>query len=268
MRRTLWGLFAAGLAVRWCYAFALYIWTGPDGLMGPDSYGSLAKAAEFTRQLGSGSLNGWAWLGPDASLMPAYLWFLSGAMTVSMDTGLLAPVLLQGVVDAATCVVIALLAGVVDRRLIVPAVSRLPHKGFYATPGKSRPEKIWNFFTTIKSPVYVWVLFAGGVGVLAFRTIELFGGGGFRPDRRVRVTEISAAARAGLRRVLRAGVRRPAAADHAQAGRIATGLINAESLADGLQIRLLGDAAAPSTEESTLRAYDITTEQPADCYAL
>lgn len=78
----------------------------------------------------------------------------------------------------------------------------------------------------------------------------------------------AAAARAGLRRVLRAGVRRPAAADHAQAGRIATGLINAESLVDGLQIRLLGGAAAPSTEESTLRAYDITTEQPADCYAL
>jgi 4-amino-4-deoxy-L-arabinose transferase-like glycosyltransferase len=121
LRRAYLAVFAAALVVRFTYVLLTFFHLGPDGLMGPDSYGYLATADEFTNRLRSGGLQGWAWLGPDASLMPAYLWFLTGAMTVSMDTGPLAPVLLQGVVDAATCVVIALLAGVVDRRLIMPA---------------------------------------------------------------------------------------------------------------------------------------------------
>ncbi len=62
-KRALWALFAAAVAVRWLYTFALYIGTGPDGLMGPDSYNYLAQASELLREFETGGLSGWAWLG-------------------------------------------------------------------------------------------------------------------------------------------------------------------------------------------------------------
>jgi 4-amino-4-deoxy-L-arabinose transferase-like glycosyltransferase len=72
--------------------------------------------------------------------------------------------------------------------VVVPAAYALPRTGFYATPGESKLEKIWNFFTNIESPAYTWLLFTGSLGVLVLRSIQLFGlVVGLRRDREVRV---------------------------------------------------------------------------------
>ncbi len=119
--RTLWTIFLAALVVRLTYTLATYAALGPKGLLRDDSLGYLRMGAEFTERLWSGTLGGWNWLGPHLEIMPLHMWLTAAAMSVTGSSGPLAPVLAQGVLDAATCVVIALLAGSLDRRLLSPA---------------------------------------------------------------------------------------------------------------------------------------------------
>ncbi len=118
---SLWILFAAALAVRLAYTAIHYAALGPDGLMAPDSYHFLSSAASFVEAARAGALHGWDWLGPDTGLMPMHLWLLSAAMVVTGDTGPLAPAMVQGAMDAATCVVVARIASTFDRGLAATA---------------------------------------------------------------------------------------------------------------------------------------------------
>jgi len=120
-RRDLIAVFGAAVGVRLAVVFALYAADGALGLMGEDSAPYLAMAAAFADAGARGILAGWDWLGPDTGLMPIYPWFLAGLTTIVPDAVALAAGLLQGVVDAVTCVLIAALAGRLDSRLALPA---------------------------------------------------------------------------------------------------------------------------------------------------
>lgn len=116
-----WMLFAVALALRLAYTAIQFAAIGPDGLMAPDSYYYLSSAASFVDAARAGALAGWDWLGPDTGLMPMHLWMLSATMALTGDTGPLAPAIVQGVMDAATCVVIARIASTFDRGLAAAA---------------------------------------------------------------------------------------------------------------------------------------------------
>lgn len=120
-RRGLRKIFLAALAIRVAYTLANFAALGPDGLVWEDSRGYLEYGVEFTSRLWSGELVGWDWLGPALDYMPLHLWLTTAVLSVTGTTGPLAPVLLQGAMDAGNCVVIACLAGAVDRRLAIPA---------------------------------------------------------------------------------------------------------------------------------------------------
>lgn len=118
--KSAWALFLIAFALRAAYALAHYAAMGPEGLVTLDSAGFLGKAAMFAEAARTGALAGWDWLGPDPSLMPVYLWFLSAFPLIGFD-GPLAPVLAQGALDAAGCVVIGRIGATVDPRLAAPA---------------------------------------------------------------------------------------------------------------------------------------------------
>jgi hypothetical protein len=56
-----------------------------------------------------------------------------------------------------------------------PPVLQLPRKGFYATPGASPLEKIFNFVFRSDNRYYALALLLGGLGVAMVRLIQLTG---------------------------------------------------------------------------------------------
>ena len=57
-----------------------------------------------------------------------------------------------------------------------PIVSSLPRTGFYATPGTSMPNKIFNFLFRSDNAFYAWALLLGIAGLAVIRLIQLVGG--------------------------------------------------------------------------------------------
>lgn len=108
--RTLILIFVVAVAVRWAYAAGIYAGFGEAGLKGPDSAGYLVLGRALAASLSAGTMTGWDWLGPDISLMPVFPWLLALHILVAGDGGALAYVLTQGVIDAGTAVLVALIA--------------------------------------------------------------------------------------------------------------------------------------------------------------
>lgn len=103
-------LFALALVLRWAYGAGMYAAFGDQGLMIGDSNGYVDLARRFAAAFRAGDLSGWAWLGPELSLMPLFTW----AITLhALMLGSMLPlgfVLTQGVLDAWTCVLVYLIA--------------------------------------------------------------------------------------------------------------------------------------------------------------
>lgn len=59
--------------------------------------------------------------------------------------------------------------------LLSPPILQRSHTGFYATPGTSMPNKIYNFLFRSDSRIYAQALFAGALGIFAVRIIQLIG---------------------------------------------------------------------------------------------
>jgi hypothetical protein len=119
--RGLWKIFIAAVAIRWGYDIALYAFMGRDGLMVADSYGYLSNAETMAKDLLSGGLHGWAWLGSDLGVMPLYPWFLT--LNVAFF-GALAPLtsaLMQGLIDSTVCLLVFRIAQSIDPRIAWPA---------------------------------------------------------------------------------------------------------------------------------------------------
>src|SRR6266568_1946670 len=112
-------IFLAALAVRWAYAAVLYGLMGTPGLMGGDSYGYLKVAQELVAKWTAGELHGWDWLGSDLSSMPLFPWLTALNILACGQTAIFATVLLQGVIDAATCLLVYAMAALIAPRYAI-----------------------------------------------------------------------------------------------------------------------------------------------------
>jgi 4-amino-4-deoxy-L-arabinose transferase-like glycosyltransferase len=117
-------IFLAALALRWIYALAIYAYMGDAGLKGVDSIGFERFAVELAGALKSGVLTLNEALGTNPYTMPVFHW-LAGLpyLICGNDHGALAYVLLQGVFDAATCVIVyAIALRIVPRIALAAAI--------------------------------------------------------------------------------------------------------------------------------------------------
>lgn len=120
MAHALWLIFGLGFALRLAYALAMYFAAGPAGLMSEDSamYQLLAEAfvaqGDFVQSAAAGAP-------PETERMPLYVLWLALHRAISGTIDPLFPALTQGALDALACVVIARLAGLFDRRLMLLA---------------------------------------------------------------------------------------------------------------------------------------------------
>lgn len=106
-RSILIQIFAFALVLRWVYAIAMFALMGDDGLKGVDSYTYAADASRFADALRAGAVHGSQWFGHAPYTMPLYFWLASLPFLVFGDVhGTLAYVLLQGALDAGTCIAV------------------------------------------------------------------------------------------------------------------------------------------------------------------
>jgi 4-amino-4-deoxy-L-arabinose transferase-like glycosyltransferase len=120
-RNVYFKIFLFALAIRWAYSIALFTSMGDQGLMQGDSYGYLSVARDFAQSIVGGSIHGWDWLSPSLNYMPLFMWALSLTVLVAGSWAPIAFALLQGIVDAGTCLLILGLARNIDQRAAVPA---------------------------------------------------------------------------------------------------------------------------------------------------
>jgi 4-amino-4-deoxy-L-arabinose transferase-like glycosyltransferase len=118
---TLRRIFFGALAIRWVYDVALFAAMGKTGLMGADSRGYLGDAEIMAAQLMHGDLHGWAWLGSDVGRMPIYPWLVTLNVLVFGSLAPITTVLVQGVVDSGTCLLVHRIAKSIDSRIALPA---------------------------------------------------------------------------------------------------------------------------------------------------
>lgn len=114
-------LFLAAVAIRWCYALLLFATMGEEALKGVDSHIYLLGAHVMVTELADHSLTDWHWLGPHLHVMPLFAWSLALHLALFGAWGVLAFVLSQGLMDAATCLVVSASARQFDERYALPA---------------------------------------------------------------------------------------------------------------------------------------------------
>lgn len=110
-------VFLVALGVRLAYLWAVY--DGTSSLLQPDSPTYLLLARDFIDTGGFNTLTGLG-VEPETERMPLYVLWLA-AFRAGVGTDALWPVLGQAVIDALTCVLIALIARRLDPRLAWPA---------------------------------------------------------------------------------------------------------------------------------------------------
>ena len=120
-RMKLWKIFFAAVAIRWGYALLLFLTLGDAGLQGPDSIGYLATAHDFARAIADGSLQGTQWLGKNTFVMPLFQWLVGLNALLFGNLAPLTYVLMQGLIDAGTCLLVYGLAAALGPRFASPA---------------------------------------------------------------------------------------------------------------------------------------------------
>jgi 4-amino-4-deoxy-L-arabinose transferase-like glycosyltransferase len=115
-------LFAGAAVLRWAYALTLHAFMGVDGLLGMDSRGFLSAAQSFAERLAAGTVEGWQFVSTtDLSLMPLVPWLWILCALVFGDLAALIFVLLQGLLDAGTCLFVYGIARSIAPRAALPA---------------------------------------------------------------------------------------------------------------------------------------------------
>lgn len=115
-------IFFAALAVRWVYALAMYALMGDDGLKGVDSLTYTGVASDFANALRSGTVHGSQWFGQYVYTMPLYHWLSAIPFLVFGSTyGTLTYVLMQGLLDAGTCLAAYSIASRISSRVATAA---------------------------------------------------------------------------------------------------------------------------------------------------
>ena len=122
-----WGLivflnvFLVAVSIRWIYALLMFVLMGNAGLQGIDSIGYLQNARDFAEAAVAGSLHGIDWLAQNTGVMPLFAWLLGINALVFHSLAPLTYVLMQGLIDAGTCVLIYRIAQAIDPRYALPA---------------------------------------------------------------------------------------------------------------------------------------------------
>ena len=117
----LWKIFLVALAVRWTYAILMFALLGDASLQTVDSTTYVANAHDFAAQIASGSLSGLQWLGPTGNTMPLFQW-LTGLCALAFGAAMpLGYVLLQGIFDTCTCLLVYGIARAMDDAYAAPA---------------------------------------------------------------------------------------------------------------------------------------------------
>lgn len=120
-KTTLLWVFLLALLVRWIYDLALFSGMGEAGLMGVDSDTYLGHAQTFAAALANGTVTGWQWFGSTPFIMPLFRWLLTLHVLCFGASASLSFVLMQGMMDAAVCVLVAMLAAGLNPRWAIPA---------------------------------------------------------------------------------------------------------------------------------------------------
>jgi 4-amino-4-deoxy-L-arabinose transferase-like glycosyltransferase len=114
-------IFIVAVVIRWTYVFVIIELMGNVGLTGVDSSTYLKNAETFAAGLASTAGHAWAWLGPEPIMMPLFTWLLSLNVLLSGQHAAISFVLMQGAIDAGTCLLIYALAKTIDSRIALTA---------------------------------------------------------------------------------------------------------------------------------------------------
>jgi len=114
-------IFVVALLLRWSYALLMFALMGDAGLESVDSLTYLPDGHDFAAQIASGSLSGWQWLGPLKYTMPLSQWLFGLAALVFGSAETLGYVMLQGVFDAGTCLLVYGIARTLNKSYAAPA---------------------------------------------------------------------------------------------------------------------------------------------------
>lgn len=120
LTRLLW-LFLFALSIRWIYTLAIYATMGESGIVTADGHGYMSDAHRLVGLLRDGTLAPRQWLGTDISTMPVFSWLLALHVMAFGDSGALAYVLTQGVLDTTTCLFIYGMAATISERFALSA---------------------------------------------------------------------------------------------------------------------------------------------------
>jgi 4-amino-4-deoxy-L-arabinose transferase-like glycosyltransferase len=174
-RIMIWKIFFVALAIRWSYAALMFALMGDAGLQGVDSIGYLENARNFAAQIVSGSVSGLQWLGPLSYAMPLFHWLISLCALLFGAWTPFAYVLIQGVFDAATCLLICGLARTLNEDYAVPAgIAATFNPTQIVLSGLVFTDTPFLFFTTLfllgaarwlRAPAWQWAVLIGiGLG--------------------------------------------------------------------------------------------------------
>ena len=94
---------------------------GEVGLKGANSYAYVEQARQFATAILAGSVHGLQWLGPNPAIMPLFTWLLTANALLFGNWAPLTYVLIQGVIDAGTCLIIYRMAQEINPRYALPA---------------------------------------------------------------------------------------------------------------------------------------------------
>lgn len=120
-RGLLWKIFLAALVIRWSYSIILFLAMGENGLMGVDSYSYLGYAFVLSAKISAGSIQGWQWFGGEPTIMPLMTWLITLNALLFGSLASLTYVLMQGLFDAGTCLLVYGIAYAINHRIALPA---------------------------------------------------------------------------------------------------------------------------------------------------
>ncbi len=150
MVKTLLKPFLRALAVRWAYSFFIFVAMGNDGLMGVDSSSYVDTGTQIAHMLKKGTLQGWGWLGPNPYMMPLHSWLVASTALLAGQYAILCNVLLQGIIDAGTCLLVYGIAESINPRYATAAaVAAAINPTQIVIAGMVYPDTAFVFFVAL-----------------------------------------------------------------------------------------------------------------------
>ncbi len=147
---TLLKIFIAALAIRWTYSVSMFLAMGDGGLMGVDSSNYIGAGNVIAASIKTGSLQGWGWFGPNPFMMPLYAWFVGFGALIADGYAALLDVLIQGLFDAGTCLLIYGMARAIEPRYALgAAVATAINPTQIVIAGMVYPDSMFVFFVAL-----------------------------------------------------------------------------------------------------------------------